>query len=172
MTSAGVDRRRALHLLAACGAASSACGADDRPAAPIDASTAFAETDDTSDAGDTSEVASCDAGSGVYVGGVDDFPNGQFFKLNLGSNAAIVVRDDDGFYAMRAVCTHAVCTLDPPDAFGETRCPCHGARFSGRGDPIEGPATASLPHLLVVICGRKVYVDDAREIDPYARAVP
>lgn len=51
-------------------------------------------------------------------------------------------RDERGFYAIIATCTHLGCTprLDS-NAFV---CPCHGSRFSREGSVINGPASRPL----------------------------
>ncbi|MCL5109334.1 MAG: Rieske (2Fe-2S) protein [Chloroflexi bacterium] len=56
-------------------------------------------------------------------------------------------RDDGGFYAIVAVCTHLGCTPRlEGDAFV---CPCHGSRFTREGAVLQGPATRPLDRALV-----------------------
>ena len=61
----------------------------------------------------------------------------------------LVVRDQEGFYALSAVCTHLGClTIWKADA-GVIACPCHGSTFRRDGTTIAGPAPAPLPWLKI-----------------------
>jgi len=58
-----------------------------------------------------------------------------------------VVRDQEGFYALSAVCTHlGRLTIWKADG-GVIACPCHGSTFRRDGTTIAGPAPAPLPWL-------------------------
>ena len=55
-----------------------------------------------------------------------------------------IVRNEEGFYALWARCTHLGCT---PNWFGDQnrfKCPCHGSNFNPKGDVIAGPAPVPL----------------------------
>ena len=98
--------------------------------------------------------------------------------------AAIVARDERGFYALSAICTHACCTvslcgagadcrsptLSPRDCGDAVRavlassgpaflCPCHGSTFSADGTAMTGPALRALPPVTVRISGDDLIVD-------------
>jgi len=79
------------------------------------------------------------------VGQVEDLPVGSerlFPKENV-----FVFRDEEGIYAMSAVCTHLGCTVSRTgEGFA---CPCHGSRFGSAGDVLGGPAPRPLPQLEV-----------------------
>lgn len=77
--------------------------------------------------------------SDYAVGDVNRFDEGPFF----------VGLDDDGLYAMTAVCTHQGCTVDT-DATNLS-CPCHGATYDLGGAVLSGPAPASLEHYEVTV---------------------
>lgn len=115
------------------------------------------------------DVAPC---AGVFVGAIDDFAHATWVRVQLGAQAAFLVRDDDGFYAYAATCTHEACALELVDAFGNARCPCHDARFDGAGAVLRGPATMPLPHYAVSLCERRVYVDAANIVPPTSRTAP
>jgi cytochrome b6-f complex iron-sulfur subunit len=63
----------------------------------------------------------------------------------LANSPVLIGRDDEGLFAISAVCTHLGCTLH---ATGESlTCPCHGSRFALDGPNLDGPAARPLPHL-------------------------
>ena len=62
-----------------------------------------------------------------------------------GTNVA-AYRDTDGSLILRsATCTHMGCTVRWNDAESTWDCPCHGSRFTPKGDVISGPAESPLP---------------------------
>ncbi|HLJ30115.1 MAG TPA: ubiquinol-cytochrome c reductase iron-sulfur subunit [Candidatus Angelobacter sp.] len=58
-----------------------------------------------------------------------------------------VVRLQEGFYAMSAVCTHLGCLSVWKPEMGKIACPCHGSYFQRDGSVIAGPAPRPLPWL-------------------------
>jgi len=79
-----------------------------------------------------------------------------------------VLRDNTGFKALSAVCTHLGCIVSETD-WGFT-CPCHGSRFDKQGAVTGGPAPKALEWLrvslapdgqLMVDLNRKVNAADA-----------
>jgi|SRR5579864_6062606 len=58
-----------------------------------------------------------------------------------------VVRLQDGFYALSAVCTHLGCLSVWKPETGVIACPCHGSAFQRDGSVIAGPAPRPLPWL-------------------------
>ncbi len=165
----GIDRRR---LLVLGGAAVIGCASKHETPAP-DASGLDASRDAAGDAGADANDVSADAPScpGVYQGSVDDF-SGSWSLVGVGDARMFIVRDDNGLYAYSAICTHESCALIVADAFGRASCPCHGAEFDGNGQVTKGPATKNLPHYLLTICGRKVFVDRSAIVPAHQRAVP
>src|SRR5258708_6914548 len=109
------------------------------------------------------------------------------------NTGAIVARDDQGFYALSATCTHACCnvnicadssctsaTLDAPACAkpqpstlartGATfLCPCHGSQYAADGTVLSGPAHLPLPAIALSIDGDDVVVDLSRPVDRTAR---
>ncbi len=77
-----------------------------------------------------------------------------------------VLRDEQGFRALSAICTHLGCIVSEV-AWG-FQCPCHGSKFNKHGDVIGGPAPKALEWLkvsmspdgqLTVDAGKKVKRD-------------
>jgi nitrite reductase/ring-hydroxylating ferredoxin subunit len=99
------------------------------------------------------------------------------------NSAAVLLRDDQGFFALSATCPHACCTVSlcSPPACGATAttpndcapprkaafsadgtaflCPCHGSEFAFDGSVLKGPARAGLPTVRVVLGDRAATVD-------------
>ena len=57
-------------------------------------------------------------------------------------------RDEKGFHAVSAVCTHLGCIVAHSEQEGFA-CPCHGSKFNQQGNVIGGPAPTGLPWLEV-----------------------
>ena len=53
-----------------------------------------------------------------------------------------VVRSEDQFHVISAVCTHLGCTVQWRE--GAFQCPCHGSRFRPDGAVVGGPAPRPL----------------------------
>ncbi len=75
------------------------------------------------------------------IGKPENFPAGTAKKLD--KEKVFVFADDDGIYAISAVCTHLGCIVYKTD-WG-FQCPCHGSRYNQEGKVIRGPAPRSLP---------------------------
>jgi nitrite reductase/ring-hydroxylating ferredoxin subunit len=77
------------------------------------------------------------------LGAPDEFAVGSetaFAEQNL-----VLFRDNEGFYAVSAICTHLGCTVArSKEGFA---CPCHGSRFDNAGKVVAGPAPRPLPSL-------------------------
>ena len=163
-----IGRRRVLRVLSAAPAiamgASGACGQTEH-ANP----TAYAEADADASDGARDDAPTC---PGIYYGSVEDFPGSTWRLVGVGDDRVIVSRDDSGLYAYSATCTHEKCFIELQDAFGQTRCPCHGATFDGNGLVLSGPATVTLDHYAVLVCGRRVFVDRNQTVPPHTRTVP
>jgi nitrite reductase/ring-hydroxylating ferredoxin subunit len=79
----------------------------------------------------------------VIAGSPADFPAGVLTPL--AHSPVFVGRDEAGFFALSAVCTHLGCTVAHS---GEgLACACHGSRFAANGTPLAGPAPEPLPYL-------------------------
>jgi len=77
------------------------------------------------------------------LGSPDEFAVGS--ETVLAEEGLVLFRDNDGFYAVSAVCTHLGCTVAwSKDGFA---CPCHGSKFDSAGRVVAGPAPRPLPWL-------------------------
>ncbi len=84
------------------------------------------------------------AGSGekwIPVGKVTDYTVGQA-KL-IKDEKLYILRNETGFKAMSAKCTHLGCAVDRV-ADGTYLCPCHGSAYDAKGLVTHGPAKKAL----------------------------
>jgi Rieske Fe-S protein len=125
----------------------------------------------------------------LVVRGAALLPVGSAILMNDDDNtAAIVARDDQGFYALSGICTHACClvslctdsackgAIGNPGDCSKTEivtlpatgalvvCPCHGSRFAKDGMVLNGPAVRALPAVQVEVMGNDVVVDLSTEV--------
>lgn len=127
----------------------------------------------------------------VRVGGASGMLAGETMLGVVDANTAVLVgRDEGGFFARSAVCTHACCVVnlcesDACDALSHTPtdcgtvgpfpgdralCACHGSEFRvSDGVPLTGPATTPLPAYALTLEGEDLLVDTGLEIDPTTR---
>jgi cytochrome b6-f complex iron-sulfur subunit len=74
-----------------------------------------------------------------------------------------IVHEQEGFYAVSAVCTHLGCiTKWNPDA-DMIACPCHGSKFRSDGTKIEGPAPRPLVHWSIALAANGDLMVDKTE---------
>ncbi|MCL2771298.1 MAG: Rieske 2Fe-2S domain-containing protein [Firmicutes bacterium] len=67
--------------------------------------------------------------------------NGQGAIVKFGCKRVGVYRDQKGeYYAVSGICTHMGCNLRWNKDEASWDCPCHGSRFTPKGDVINGPA--------------------------------
>lgn len=85
----------------------------------------------------------------VVAGQPADFPVGALTAL--AHSPVFIGRDETGFFALSAVCTHLGCTVAGSDE--GLACGCHGSRFAADGTPLDGPAPAPLPYLALSLNG-------------------
>jgi nitrite reductase/ring-hydroxylating ferredoxin subunit/uncharacterized membrane protein len=81
------------------------------------------------------------------VGATGDFPKNQLVRKQAGDMPVLVVRLDNRFYALSAVCSHAGGPLDEGKlSVDRVVCPWHGSTFSlVDGRVIHGPANFPQP---------------------------
>jgi len=62
-----------------------------------------------------------------------------------------IVREDEGFYALFAKCTHLGCTPRWLAAEDKFKCPCHGSGYYKSGLNFEGPAPRPLDRFQISV---------------------
>jgi cytochrome b6-f complex iron-sulfur subunit len=97
-----------------------------------------------------------------------DYPVGS--ATALPEAKAWLFRDDQGLYAISAVCTHLGCATNyKPDQF---ECPCHGSVFNAAGYVMKGPAKLPLNYLALTLSPEGVVVLDTKaHVPPALRLV-
>ncbi|HYN36886.1 MAG TPA: (2Fe-2S)-binding protein [Actinomycetota bacterium] len=80
-----------------------------------------------------------------FAKGVDEIPPGEGGVVRVGTKSVAVAKDAEGnVRALSATCTHLGCIVQWNGAEKTWDCPCHGSRFNGSGEVIQGPATKPL----------------------------
>ena len=78
-----------------------------------------------------------------------DYPMGAVSTRWIKDYRTWIVRNEKGFYAIFAQCTHLGCTPRWLDAEGKFKCPCHGSGFTMEGINFEGPAPRPLERVQI-----------------------
>jgi len=101
----------------------------------------------------------------VVVGHPDDFSVGEVVDRWKETDQFFLVRDEDGFFALRSVCTHLGCILESTtDGF---ECPCHGSCYDDEGRVLSGAATKDLPwYSMHRDADGQILVDQGKLVDP------
>jgi 3-phenylpropionate/trans-cinnamate dioxygenase ferredoxin subunit len=92
---------------------------------------------------------------------IDEVPTGEALGVTVGDYDVAIARDDDEFFAIEDLCSHAAVALSEGEVLGCTvECWLHGSRFDLRtGKPTGLPATEPVATFPVEIRGSDVYVD-------------
>lgn len=100
------------------------------------------------------------------VGRPEDVPVGTVLVLTR--QRVFVVREEKGFYALSAVCTHLGCITRYEAEQRGFFCPCHGSRYGLTGQVTGGPAPQALVRLQLTLEQDQLVVDAARQAPPDA----
>jgi cytochrome b6-f complex iron-sulfur subunit len=94
-----------------------------------------------------------------------DYPDGAYTFIE--EVRIFIVRRDNQFKAVNAVCPHLGCTVN--NVYGEYPflCPCHGSHFDNLGTAVTGPSPRGLiwHHVSLSKDGRLV-IDLDQEVNP------
>jgi len=87
------------------------------------------------------------------AGSPGDYAPGEVSEKYKKEQRVWIVRDETGFYAILAICTHLGCTPRWLESEQKFKCPCHGSGFYKSGINFEGPAPRPLERV-------KIYFDE------------
>ncbi len=94
----------------------------------------------------------------VQVGFPEDYRPGQVDYLS--GRKLFIVRDDKGFLALSARCTHLGCMVVWNRDHRMFLCPCHGGKYDAEGRNVEGPPPRPLDLLALGIDDNGLLVVD------------
>ncbi len=114
-------------------------------------------------------MASCSTAS-VGVGDAAKIAVGS--AMYIESVAVFICRDDGGYYAIDAACTHIGTDVDFIDAKSGFKCPLHFSLFDFNGHVLTGPATIDLPHYSLCTTDSGILVvDTQKRVTPDTRLI-
>jgi quinol---cytochrome c reductase iron-sulfur subunit, bacillus type len=95
-------------------------------------------------------------GRWIDVAALNDLVEGQGKRVTAGSVGAFVFRRGDTVTAVSSVCSHLPCELWFNAGDGNLTCPCHPARFTSTGHPVDSYTLPALNpvHARVTAAGR------------------
>ena len=84
-----------------------------------------------------------------------------------------VLRTEQGFIALSAICTHLGCMTRYDAEARQIACPCHGSRFAPDGRVTGGPAPRPLHRVAIALERGQLVVDAGRKVaDDFLLEVP
>lgn len=99
------------------------------------------------------------------AGALENFSPGSV-TLNAENKTFIIREKEGGIYAISALCTHLGCLTRWNENNGVIACPCHGTKFSIKGNVIEGPSSKTLPRYSVCLSEKnEIIVDKSILVD-------
>jgi 3-phenylpropionate/trans-cinnamate dioxygenase ferredoxin subunit len=98
---------------------------------------------------------------------VDDVPTDEALAVTIGDHEVAIARDDDEFYAIQDLCSHASVALSEGEVADCTvECWLHGSRFDLRtGKPSGLPATEPVATFPIEVRDDGVYVDTSTTLN-------
>jgi len=85
------------------------------------------------------------------AGRPDDYAVDSVDTRFVNSHRVWIIREEKGFYALSAICTHLGCTPIWLANENKFKCPCHGSGFKRSGINFEGPAPRPLDRYKIVL---------------------
>src|SRR3989337_550604 len=99
----------------------------------------------------------------------NDYSVGEVSEKFKATQRVWIVRDEDGLYALSAICTHLGCTPRWLTAENKFKCPCHGSGFTKEGINFEGPAPRPLERLKITLAEDGQLLIDKGKKDLYEK---
>ena len=101
------------------------------------------------------------------VGAPDEYPVNSV--TYVADQQVYVVRLQEGFVAVSAICTHLGCITQWKPDLDLIACPCHGSRFKKDGAVVNGPAPRPLPHYGIRLLASGELLVDKLDIVPQSQ---
>lgn len=92
-----------------------------------------------------------EAPSAFKAGYPDEYIIGEVNEKYKDEFRVWIVREQEGFYALLAICTHLGCTPRWAPSENKFKCPCHGSGYHKDGVNFEGPTPRPLERLKITI---------------------
>ncbi|MGA1874439.1 MAG: ubiquinol-cytochrome c reductase iron-sulfur subunit [bacterium] len=99
--------------------------------------------------------------SDVVQVSLNEVPIGKSKVINYKEEPTIIIRTDNGLFALSAVCTHLGCIVQWDEINQEIVCPCHAARYDLNGNVKSGPAPRPLALAKARIVDDKILIGEA-----------
>ena len=90
-----------------------------------------------------------------------EIPIGKAKIINYNEIPTIVIRTNQGLFALTAVCTHLGCIVNWDEVNQEIVCPCHAAKYDLNGNVLSGPAPKPLTLVKAKILDDKILIGEA-----------
>jgi Rieske Fe-S protein len=85
----------------------------------------------------------------VVASGAETLAAGSALRVMGAVKPIYVVRDERGFMALNATCTHQSCEAIYVGSRSAYECGCHGSRYGIDGTVLMGPAQKPLAHVFI-----------------------
>ena len=92
-----------------------------------------------------------EAPSAFKAGYPEDYVIGEVNEKYKDEYRVWIVREQEGFYALAAICTHLGCTPRWLPSENKFKCPCHGSGYHKDGVNFEGPTPRPLERLKIAL---------------------
>jgi cytochrome b6-f complex iron-sulfur subunit len=98
------------------------------------------------------------------AGKPEDYQAGEVSTRMLKEQRVWMIRNNEGIYALIAICTHLGCTPIWHPAEERIKCPCHGSNFLVDGQNVAGPAPVPLFRAAIALdLAGNIVVDKGRK---------
>ena len=100
------------------------------------------------------------------AGKPEDYQVGEVSTRMQKEQRVWMIRNENGIYALIAICTHLGCTPIWWPTEERFKCPCHGSNFLINGDNVAGPAPVPLFRAAIALdAAGNIVVDKSQQND-------